>query len=69
MKYPNNLGKILIEKGMKKSAFARLCEISNPYIYKIIKGDNDPSDEFKSRIKNQLNMPINRIFPKKRKKK
>lgn len=69
MKYPNDLGKILIQKGIKKSGFAGLTNISYAYIVKIVKGDCDPSEEFKNRIANHLDMPVNKVFPKRKKSK
>lgn len=70
MKYPNNLGKILIGKGIKKSEFKELCKFSYSYLVKIVKGDCDPREEFKNRMANHLDMAVNKIFPdtKKRKK-
>jgi transcriptional regulator with XRE-family HTH domain len=59
---PNELKKILLQKGYSQRSFAELTEISPPYFNQIINEERFPSGKVAKKIVDQLEMNFEDIF-------
>jgi transcriptional regulator with XRE-family HTH domain len=62
LKNPNELKKILLQKGYSQRSFAESTEISSPYFNQIINEERFPSGKVAKRIVDQLDMNFEDIF-------